>query len=89
MQELLMGISLCLIKSSQNIFNFREREDFEQAALSKLECSDVTGLTSKFYVTSEEMGLQTNQPTQAPFYFFSGGSGGRWVKCLGVLFSLH
>lgn len=61
---------MSIIKSSQNIFRFREKADFEEAVLSKLECTYAVGLTRKFYVaTSEERGLQTSQPTQAPFYF--------------------
>lgn len=68
-----MGVSLCFfIKSSKNIFNFRERADFKKAVLSKLKCRDTVHLKIKFYVaTSEEKGLQTSQSTQAPFYFNS------------------
>lgn len=68
-----MGISPCLIiKSSQNIFNFRERVEFEKTVVSKLECRDAAGITRKFYVAaSEERRLQTFQHIQALFYFNS------------------
>lgn len=73
LQELLMGISPCLlIKSSQNIFNFKERVDLEKAVLPKLECRDAARFTRKFYVAaSKERRLQTSQHIQALFYFNS------------------